>query len=221
MGLVERFTFFEMTEELVAKCGEFSCHQDPDIDSFFHSKYALYYSEMIGRSYCFVDETNREIVCAFTVSHSILNRNQLSSSKQRKVQAFVNNEAKRKDYPSTLIGQLVVFDKYRDQNLGNELMDYIKGLFALPQRECSYRIDAFGFNNCGSRFLLVDATNTDKVLDYYLKNGFDFLYESVDLEIEAIAKTMSIQECNIDSVKEYHQTRLMFFDMINKYSKHL
>lgn len=208
MVIGDKYTFFEMTPELVAKCGEFSCAQDKDIEAFFHGRYNNYSQERIGRSYCFVDEDNKDLVCAFTLSNSVLNRDTLTNRMRNRIQRRIRYDAQRKDYPSILIGQLVVFDKYREFHLGDELMNFIKGLMVQGAREVSYRIKSFDFVNTGSRFLLVDATNKPKVLSYYKNNGFDFLFNSEEDEIRELSKTVD------DALDEYRQTRLMYFDLI-------
>ena len=135
MGLIEKYTFFEMTRELVAKCGEFSCKDDADIETFFRSKFDICSNELIGRSYCFIDEDKREVVCAFTLSDALINREQLPKNRKRAIQKSIKNDIRRREYPATLIGQLVVFDKYRSEHLGDELMDYIKGLFVAKKTQ--------------------------------------------------------------------------------------
>ena len=89
MGYLEEFcTFHEMTPELVQKCEEFRCSMDKDgdIDGFFHEEYADYAKQQLGRSYCFVNEEDRRIVCAFTLCNSSINVHGLSNNRRNKIQ---------------------------------------------------------------------------------------------------------------------------------------
>ncbi len=69
------------------------------------------------------------------------------------------------------------------------MMDLIKTLAINPE------------NTSAARFLVVDAVNTPKVLDYYLNNGFDFIFSSDEEEQSCLHKTSCL-------------TRLMFYDLI-------
>ena len=52
--LQENFVFRVMTEDEVAKCKDYSCKKDIDIENFFKSEYKDYYSQLLGKSYCFL-----------------------------------------------------------------------------------------------------------------------------------------------------------------------
>lgn len=82
-----------------------------------------------------------------------------------------------------------MFDKFRHLDVGREMMDLIKTLAINPD------------NTSAARFLVVDAVNIPKVLEYYRNNGFDFLFSSDDEEMNCLHKA----SC---------PTRLMYFDLI-------
>lgn len=223
LKLVKQYSFFEMTPELVNKCGEFSCKDDKDIESFFRNKYDCHSTQNVSRSYCFVDEDKKELVCAFTVTNSALNRDRLTNKTRNKIQRKISYKVQRKEYPAILIGQLVVFDKYRHEKLGDDLMIFIKSLFLKSKRTVSYRIDPLDFHNSSCRFLLVDATNNDKIIEYYKRNKFDFLFENQDEEISHLNSNINPSIFarwfyrlfpNKNPVLQYKETRYMFFDMI-------
>lgn len=91
-------------------------------------------------------------------------------------------------YPAILIGQLCVFDGFGGLDIGDEMMDLIKTLAINPE------------NRCAARYLVV-AVNHPKVLEYYRKNGFEFLFDSDEEEQGCLHKS----DC---------PTRLMSFDLI-------
>ena len=72
-------------------------------------------------------------------------------------------------------------------------MSFIKGWFIDP------------FIKTGCRYIIVDASNHQKVIDFYQRNGFKFIFENIADEIEYM---------KLDLEPEYKRTRLMYFDLI-------
>ncbi len=70
---------------------------------------------------------------------------------------------------------------------------FIKGWFIDP------------LNKTGCRYIIVDAANNEKVIDFYQRNGFKFIFENITEEIEYM---------KLDLEPEYKRTRLMYFDLI-------
>jgi GNAT superfamily N-acetyltransferase len=95
-----------------------------------------------------------------------------------------------RNYPAVKVGRLGVNQKFDGSGVGSQPMSFIKAWFSTD-------------NKTGCRFLLVDAYNEAKVLNYYQRNGFNFLLD---------------QEDEIQKDKEGNprplRTRLMFFDLI-------
>ena len=67
--MLERCEFCELNEEVLHECGGFSC-KDEGITEFFTKEYADYAYQLLGKSYCFVEQEERHIVGAFTVANS-------------------------------------------------------------------------------------------------------------------------------------------------------
>lgn len=152
-----------------------------------------YAGELLGKSYCFVtkDESAR-IACAFTLANSAINMQEVSPKRCNRFNRSIPNAKLSRQYPAVLIGRLAVFDGFEGHHLGYDLMDFIKAWF----------IDLL--NKTGCRFLIVDAVNHPKVIDYYCQNGFAFLFESEEEENDA-THNGSKKKC---------ATRLMYFDLI-------
>lgn len=53
--MLERCEFCELNEEVLRECGGFSC-KDGDITEFFTKEYADYAYQLLGKSYCFVEQ---------------------------------------------------------------------------------------------------------------------------------------------------------------------
>lgn len=96
-------------------------------------------------------------------------------------------------------------------------MDFIKAWFIDP------------LNKTGCRYIIVDAVNHEKVIDYYNNNGFNFIFSSDQEEIKYM--THSADKISFWRKMQYsifphknpnnifRKTRLMFFDLIVLYSK--
>ena len=97
-----------------------------------------------------------------------------------------------KSYPATLIGRLGVDKKFTGNDVGRQLMDFIK----------SYCLIVFE-NKC--RFIIVDSYNSERPLKYYQANNFEFLFSSEQQEKEFYNK----------DEKEELTTRFMFFDLMH------
>lgn len=195
MGFLdEKCRFKILSREAISSCSNFSCSLDKDIDDFFHGEFELYNQQLFGKSYGFFTETEpSDLVAAFTVSNSMLPVKDYPTPIRRKINKEVPFPKRSSQHPAVLIGQLVVFDKFKHLHIGNELVDFIKSWFIHP------------LNKTGCRYLIVDAVNHPKVLDFYTQNGFNFIFPSIEDEISYM---------NLDLEPEYKRTRLMYFDLI-------
>lgn len=186
--LTERCSFYPLNEEVIKSCEPFSCGHN-DLDDFFNKESHLYAEQLLGKSYCFrLDDDPSIITCAFTVANSSIKVSDLPNSRQKKVRSNIPHSKHSDTYPAVLIGRLGVSKQFKGQGIGNELMSFIKMWFLDPH------------NKTGCRFVVVDAYNDQTVLDYYLKNDFQFLFSSEDQELAYSRNRIS--------------TRLMLFDLI-------
>lgn len=193
--LLDSCNFVELCPEVVFSCKCFSCEKDADIESFFKSEYADYSSQLLGKSYAFVtDSVETELVCAFTLSNSSVSADRLTNNQRNRLNRNIPNAKRRRQYPAVLIGQLAVFDGFSGKRIGDELLDFIKALILNPEIKS------------GCRYLLVDAINTFKVIDFYERNGFKMLFASDSEELSYLGKES-------DSTRKL-KTRLMYFDLI-------
>ena len=67
-------------------------------------------------------------------------------------------------YPAVKVGRLGVVRQYQRSDIGTSLINLTKNFF-LSQ------------NRTGCRFLTVDAYNEEPQIKFYLKNGFQFLWD--------------------------------------------
>ena len=200
--------FGRLTSEIINQCQPYTCSKNADIDSFFHDNtpdnYRDYWLEMMGTTHCFfTDEkdntTQPKMVCAFSLSNSSLRTDILPNNRRNRLNRSIPNAKRRFQYPAILIGELCVFDGFGHKtfgyNIADEMMNLIKTIAIDPN------------NNSSSRYLIVDALNSPEVIEYYKRNGFEFLFASDEEELEHLRSGHSsdVQNC---------RTRLMFFDLV-------
>lgn len=172
---------------------EFDCGND-DLNDFFHNDCLNFSEQLLGKSYCFVLESNHnEIVCFFTLANESIKANQLPNARKKRVIKEIPHQKHISSYPAVLIGRLGVSVKYRKLGVGDELLNFIKAWFIHP------------LNKTGCRFVITDAYNQTPVLSYYKRNGFDFLFSTEEQESEYTRGSSPESSLN---------TRLMYFDLI-------
>lgn len=181
------------TKEVAEYCEPFSC-DDKDLDEFF-AKDALYYdSELLGKTYAWIDLANpTNILGLVTLANDSVKAKFIAASARNRVQRGITNAKRGMNYPAVLIGRLGVSSAYRGKglNIGSQILDYLKGWFRSED------------NKTGCRFIVVDAYNNEKTLHFYEKNGFKPLYKTEQEE-------RSFLELNSEDTLE---TRFMFFDL--------
>lgn len=179
---------------MIEHCSDFLCTHDKDIEAFFKNEFEYYDNQLLGKSYGFVKSSpSLELVAAFTVSNSMLPVSDLPKPIKNRINRQIPNPKRNSQYPAVLIGQLAVFDAFAGKRIGDEVLDFIKGWFIDP------------LNKTGCRYIIVDAANNDKVLDFYKRNGFRLIFDDISDEIEYM---------KLDLEPEYKRTRLMYFDLI-------
>lgn len=201
----------EFTAELLKRSSNFSCG-DKDLDEFFHNDAETYRTNLMGKTYCFVLKDNEaEIVAAFTVANDSLRIDDLPNNRRKKMIKRTSKHLKR--YPGVLIGRLGVNTKYQGKGYGSEILEFIKYWFSEPE------------NKTGCRFVIVDAINCKKVLDFYTNkvNKFEFLFSSDIQELSYENQHLTL----LDKIKLFFcskqkegkpTTRLMYFDLLDLFN---
>ena len=170
------------------------CCGDKDLDEFFAKDALFYDSELLGRTYAWIDLSNpTNILAMITLANDSVKAKFITSSARNRIQRGINNAKRGMNYPAVLIGRLGVSADYRGKgmNIGSQILNYIKGWFRSED------------NKTGCRFIVVDAYNNEKTLHFYEKNGFKPLYKTEQEE-------RAFLELNPEQPLE---TRFMFFDL--------
>ena len=194
--------FWKMTESLAAQCQPYVCSKDEQINRFFHEEFLDYDFQMLGKTYCFVTSEKHKMVTAFTIANSSVRVDNMPKSKRNKLNRKIPFAKQRSQYPAVLVAQLAVFDEFRGMNLGRDVIDFIKSWFINP------------LNKTGCRYLVVDAVNKPKVLQFYIDNGFDFIFSSDVEEMQYMSKAEQVADNDV-----FRETRLMVFDLMSLQSK--
>lgn len=194
----ENFKFYKMTQGLLNRSLIFSCG-DSDLDDFFANEALLYDERLMGKTYCYVKELDfehqgkdLEIVAAFTVANDSLRIYDLPNSRRKKMLKQTDGKHLKR-YPGVLLGRLGVNQKYQHNHYGSEILKEIKRWFCDAE------------NKTGCRFVIVDALNCDRVINFYENNGFLHLFSS--------EKQEASYEDNSNNKKL--ATRLMYFDLFD------
>ena len=197
MKFLESSCSFEvLDEELINSTKLFEC-SNLDLNDFFQNYCIAFANELMGKTYCFtLDSDSKNIVCSFTISNDSIKTSILPNARKKKVLKNIPSQKRFKSYPAVLIGRLGVSKEFTSLGIGTELLNFIKSWFI--ERD----------NKTGCRFIIVDSYNTNEALNFYKKNGFNFLFSS-----EEQVKTAT-DVSNDSQIK----TRLMYFDLITLYS---
>ena len=108
------------TAEVIEYCAPFSCN-DKDLDEFF-AKDALYYdSELLGRTYAWIDIANpTNIVGLITLANDSVKAKFIANSARNRIQRGISNAKRGMNYPAVLVGRLGVATDYRGKGLNGK-----------------------------------------------------------------------------------------------------
>lgn len=169
----------------------FDC-DNVDLNDFFHKDAIDYHNQLLGKTYFFTQNDNPNIiVCAFTISNDSIRLPLLTNAARRKINNCIPFAKHRNNYPALLIGRLGVNKDFSRQRIGSDLMNFIKAWFINKN------------NKTGCRFITVDAYNSERALNYYIKNGFKFVFTTEKDEQKAL------------NTSEPLHTRSLYFDLID------
>jgi len=183
----------KLTKDVLEHCQKFTCGEE-DLDDFFANDAIAYAKDLMGKTYCWLlknDDT--KIVAIVTLSNAGIQTTHLPNNPKRKLNKHIAYNKRGRTYPAVLIGRFGVDKAFQggQRHIGMQVMDFIKLWFTSKD------------NKTGCRFLLVDAYNSDAVLNFYKRCGFKFLYHT------------EIEEKDFYGIhkEETLRTRMMYFDL--------
>lgn len=139
----------------------FSCG-DPDIDEFFSADSRVGGQELLCVTYAFMNPETGEVVGFFSVSNDSIKKEDVPNSARKRWLRRVPHEKQYSSMPTAKIGRLGVSLVAQKSGVGTKILDFLKAWFTHE-------------NKTGCRFLVVDAYKKNEILNFYKKNGFEFL----------------------------------------------
>lgn len=133
----------------------FVCDDDNpanNLNDYFQNNALDSESELITKNYVLVRKSDNFVCAAFSVSNAEIKANTDID--------MVVSYSKYRSYPAVRIGRLAVHKALASKGVGSKLMNFIKLWFTVN-------------NKTGCRFIIVDARNSEPVINFYRKNGFD------------------------------------------------
>lgn len=137
----------------------------PDLNEFLKDDAVNYLMQLIGVTYLIKPKSNEDkIVSYFTVSNDNLSDEGYKDWKKtrRLLNKSIPHKKLRKEYPAVKIGRFAVCKELERTGLGTSIMNFIKYWFTAK-------------NKTGCKYIIVDSKNNICALNFYKKNGFDFL----------------------------------------------
>ena len=165
------------------------------VNDFFRFEAQDYQDELFGKTYYWVHpDSPSEVIAGLTVANASIFTKRLPNSRQKKIGREVHHEKGLINYPSILLAQLGVDVRYKGNNLGAQIINFVASWFTSSS------------NKSGCRHLIVDAYDEPHLLDFYLRNGLNLFFSSPEQEM---------QYRNWNPEKDGPlETRLMFRDLI-------
>ena len=190
-SLFDQCVMLPYNKDVRERCLSFTCG-DTDLDDFFHNDADRYAAELMGKTYCWITEQKPyRIVALFTLANDSIKTLHLDKTTRNRLNRPIDNPKRGRSYPATLIGRIGVNQEFQGMNVGSQLMQFIKDWFRHED------------NKTGCRFLVVDAYNNPRTIQFYERNDFRFLH------------TDEVEERAYYDIpcEETIATRLMYFDL--------
>ena len=157
---ISELKFDRLNPETIIK--PFNCG-DSDLNGFLFDDAKKYLKSLIAVTY--ILHTEDHTVAYYNllndkIAHTDLDKNISLFTERIGRYLPIEKQGGFKSYPAVKIGRFAVHQDYQGQNIGKEILDYLKGNFV--ER-----------NKTGCKFITVDAYA--KSTSFYKKNGFEFL----------------------------------------------
>lgn len=168
---IQDYSFIKLESEFEIK--SFNCG-DTDLNDFLFHDAKNYNEHLLAKTYILQSDSNT--IAYFSLFNDSIVHELIEKSFWNRLNRNIKNEKRRKIYPAVKIGRLAVCDEAKNQGLGTQILDMVKYIFT---QKC----------HSACRFITVDAYAS--ALDFYRKNGFDFMTDK----------------------DKYDITRLMYYDL--------
>ncbi len=134
------------------------CCENEELNEFLYEKARFNEENLISKIYLYYNRITKKVVGYSTLSNYML---RLADSKKFGIQKV----------PAALLGRIAIDNEYRSNNLGKDLIAFIRGRYNYIK------------NYIGCRLLVVEVIKDDPVMDYLLNFGFELLHQSKGFNI--------------------------------------
>ena len=134
---------------------------DKDLNEFLLDDAINYSNELLTVTYLF--EIDTKTVAYFSLLNDRINLKVEKTAIRNRINRNIPNQKRINSYPAVKIGRLAVLQEFSRQNIGSQIVDFLKALFVTD-------------NRTGCRFITVDGYRV--ALSFYEKNGFKYLTEN-------------------------------------------
>lgn len=152
-------------------CGDDDLNEFYAVDSKHNAKHLM--------AVTYVVERGGSVVAFFSLSNDSIKKQNLRPGVFDVITDLIPSQKRYSTLPAVKIGRLATSCSCQSSGIGSDILDYLKYWFTTG-------------NKTGCRFIVVDAYNNSRTLQFYNRNGFSFLQDS-DIE---------------------RKTRLMIFDLM-------
>ena len=140
----------------------FSCAKNADVQNFLHNKAITFENYLRSRTYLYVNNENKGVMGYFSIGITYLLTNRLDKAVVKFLDGYTDETIA---IPCYLVGQLGKNDECKGK-IGDFLLDDALKIIDKSQDSLS------------GRFVLIDAVNDSKVLNFYEQNSFIVLENS-------------------------------------------
>ena len=134
---------------------------DADLNGFFIHDALDYTDQLLAVTYML--ETETDTVAYFSLLNDKISIKDQKRSWRDRFNKQLPYPKRINNYPAVKIGRLAVSEKYANDGVGSQILEFIKTLFTYN-------------NRTGCRFITVDAYKA--ALTFYEKNGFKYLTDN-------------------------------------------
>lgn len=139
-------------------CATFDCDDD-DLNEYFRVDALHYKQELLTQTYCLHENTEPDLVVALLdFCNDAVRIEKCKKAIEIKV-IEIPPSKRRHNLPAVKLTRIGVMKDFQGMNIGSHALNMIKKFFTTD-------------NRTGCRFITVDAYNTESVIRFYEKNGF-------------------------------------------------
>ena len=140
----------------------FSCAKNADVQDFLHNKAITFERNLRSCTYLYMNDESKSVSGYFSIGITYLLTNQLDKAVVKFLDGYTDETIA---IPCYLVGQLGKNDECKGK-IGDFLLDDALKIIDKSQ------------DNLSGRFVLIDAVNDSKVLNFYEQNSFIVLENS-------------------------------------------